>query len=193
MSAIVANPAEVSCVTDVVSDAFLSDPVWSWVFHDKRSMRAYWAMFIKSALRFPFVFRTRGYEAVSVWIPPEGTAFLPEDAQSFEQILEELCGERASEVAGFLDKFDEAHPRSEPHYYLGLLGTASQHRGQGIGMSLLGQNLKLMDELQMPAYLESSNELNNPKYAALGFESVSSFQVPGNGPIVTGMWRAPRS
>lgn len=193
MNAIVANAVELSLVTDVVSDAFLSDPVWSWVFDDKRSMRTYWEMFIKSALRFPFVFRTAGYESVSVWIPPEGTAFVPEDAQSFEQILERLCGERAAEVAQFLEKFDDAHPRSEPHYYLGLLGTATLHRGHGIGMALLGQNLKLLDELQMPAYLESSNELNNPRYAALGFEQVSSFQVPGNGPIVTGMWRSPRA
>lgn len=192
MSAIVVSPAEMPLVTDVVTEAFLADPVWSWVFQNPQSMRAYWTMFIKSALRFPFVFRTQNYEAVSVWIPPGGTAFVPEDNENFEQILEQLCGERASEVAELLNSFDEAHPRSEPHYYLGLLGTATQHRGRSIGMSLLSQNLKLMDELKMPVYLESSNELNNSKYTALGFEPVSSFQVPGNGPIVTGMWRSPR-
>jgi ribosomal protein S18 acetylase RimI-like enzyme len=183
------SAGEITLVTDVVTEAFLADPVWSWVFKNPQDMRAYWTMFIKSALRYPYVFHTEKYEAVSVWIPPGGSSFLPDDDQNFERIMARLCGKRVSQVLGFLANFDKAHPRSEPHYYLGLLGTAAQHRGQGIGLSLLRHSLRLLDTLEMPAYLESSNSLNNSKYLALGFEVVSSFQVPENGPVVTGMWR----
>ncbi len=36
-------------------------------------------------------------------------------------------------------------PRSEPRYYLTLLGTHPDHRGRGIGMGLLARNLELID------------------------------------------------
>ncbi len=193
MSAIVASPTEMPLITDIITEAFLSDPVWSWVFPNPQNMRAYWAMLIKSALRYPFVFHTNSYEAASVWIPPGESTFLPEDNKNFEQMLEKLCGDRASEVAAFLVNFDEARPTSEPHFYLALLGTATQHRGKGLGMSLLSETLKLMDERKMPVYLESSNSMNNLKYETLGFEPISSFHVPEDGTTVTGMWRSPRS
>jgi hypothetical protein len=44
----------------------------------------------------------------------------------------------------------------------------------------------------MPAYLESSNPANNDRYARVGFEPVGEFSYPGNGPLVTTMWRLAR-
>jgi hypothetical protein len=44
----------------------------------------------------------------------------------------------------------------------------------------------------MPAYLESSNPSNNHRYESIGFVAVTTFQAPGNGPVVTGMWRDKR-
>jgi GNAT superfamily N-acetyltransferase len=64
-------------------------------------------------------------------------------------LLEELVGDRA--------RFDAAHPREEPNFYLSLLGTHPSHAGRGIGMALLAENLARIDREGMPAYLESSN------------------------------------
>jgi hypothetical protein len=44
----------------------------------------------------------------------------------------------------------------------------------------------------MPAYLESSNPANDHRYEAVGFVPVATFQAPGDGPSVTGMWRVRR-
>ena len=107
-------------------------------------------------------------------------------------LLKELVGSRASEVGELLLRFDAAHSHHEPHYYLSLLGTADAHRGRGLGMALLKENLARIDAAHMPAYLESSNPGNNHRYEAVGFMKVASFQAPGEGPVVAGMWRKAR-
>jgi hypothetical protein len=60
-------------------------------------------------------------------------------------------------VLTLLERFETHHPHDRPHHYLSLLGTHPEHRGQGKGMALLAENLAQLDELGMPAYLESSN------------------------------------
>ena len=56
-------------------------------------------------------------------------------------------------------------------------------------MALLKENLARLDSIRMPAYLESSNPINNQRYESVGFAPVVSFQAPNNGPMITGMWR----
>ena len=177
---------------DVIAEAFLNDPTWSWAFSDPTARRQWWKFCINEALRHPWTFKTNGFEAVSVWIPPSRTEFSHDGEQSIPRRLNDLAGARASEVAELLHRFDQAHPRNEPHYYLSLLGTRDAHRGRGLGMALLEENLARIDAEHMPAYLESSNPGNNHRYEAVGFVSVASFQAPGDGPVVTGMWRKRR-
>ena len=91
-----------------------------------------------------------------------------------------------------LHRFEAAHPRQLPHYYLSLLGTRDDQRGRGVGMALLREILARIDAEHAPAYLESSNPANNHRYQSVGFESVVTFKAPGDGPEVTGMWRPAR-
>jgi hypothetical protein len=61
-------------------------------------------------------------------------------------------------------------------------------------MGLLADNLKLIDAKGMPAYLESTNPANNPRYERLGFVQVGEFLLPGkDGPPVATMWREART
>lgn len=181
-----------SQVIDVVSEAFLNDPTWSWAFPDPAARRNWWTFCIRQALRYPWTFKTEGYETVSVWIPPDGTELSHEAELGVPDRLADLVGSRAAEVGELLDRFGRAHPRHEPHYYLSLLGTKSEHRGRGLGIALLEENLTRIDAEHMPAYLESSNPNNNQRYESVGFVAVTTFQAPGNGPAVTGMWRNKR-
>ena len=59
-------------------------------------------------------------------------------------------------------------------------------------MTLLAENLTLIDEQGMPAYLESSNRANDHRYERLGFIQVGEFAAPGGTPTVACMWREPR-
>jgi GNAT superfamily N-acetyltransferase len=184
-----ANASDTSKVIDVIADAFTHDPTWSWAFPDPAARRVFWGLSIAGAIRYPWVYKTKGFEAVSVWIPPDESEFTLQDEEQLPSLLKELVGRRAAEVEELLRRFGESHPRNEPHYYLSLLGTRTEHRGQGLGMALLQENLARIDAEHMPAYLESSNPGNNQAYESVGFASIVSFQAPNNGPIVTGMWR----
>ncbi len=180
---------EAKTAIDVIAGAFINDPTWSWAFPDPAARRQWWAHCIEGAARYPWAFKTGDFEAVSVWIPPNGTEFSHDGEQRIPRLLEHLAGSRAPEVSELLCRFEHAHPRHEPHYYLSLLSTAAAHRGRGLGMTLLKDNLARIDAGHMPAYLESSNPANNQRYEVLGFVPVVCFRAPGNGPVVTGMWR----
>lgn len=189
IEALSAKPSEAQLVLDVISSAFSADPTWSWAFPDLAARRRIMNLFIHGALRFPCVFRTASFESVAVWIPPGESEFSKEQEAGIPDLLAELVGSRAADVAELMLRFGEAHPHTEPHYYLSLLGVHQQHRGRGLGMALLKENLTRVDAQRMPAYLESTNPANNQRYQSLGFKPVSSFQAPRNGPTVTGMWR----
>jgi predicted acetyltransferase len=73
-----------------------------------------------------------------------------------------------------------AHPREVPHFYLSLMAIGAAHRGRGYGLGLLEENLRLIDEAGMPAYLEASNPANVALYSRHGFEARGSFRLPGD-------------
>ena len=60
-------------------------------------------------------------------------------------------------------------------------------------MRLLAENLRQMDLLEFPAYLESSNEANVARYEKVGFVPISTVPVASSGLSFTGMWRTPGS
>jgi len=43
----------------------------------------------------------------------------------------------------------------------------------------------------MPAYLESSNPANNPRYERIGFRWTGEFNTPDGKRTVAAMWREP--
>lgn len=196
LSARIAAQEDLPAVTETISLAFHDDPTWSWAFPDPARRQAqyavFWKFMIEGALRYPWVLMTDGCEAASVWIPPNGTEIAAEEESRVEPLLEELIGPRAAEVLELLDRFDAAHPRDEPHYYLSLLGTHPSAAGRGLGMWLLAENLARIDREHMPAYLESSNPGNNHRYERYGFEKIGEFHPPGSATPVTTMWRSAR-
>jgi GNAT superfamily N-acetyltransferase len=191
-----AGPADLPALTETISLAFHNDPVWSSPFPDPASRQAgytaFWGFLIKGALRYPWVMVTESYEAAAVWIPPGGTEVAPEDEALWAPLAEELFGSRAGEVLELIARFEENHPHTEPHYYLSLLGTHPDHAGRGIGMRLLAENLARIDAEHMPAYLESTNPANNPRYERHGFVTTGAFYPPSRDVPITTMWRDAR-
>ncbi len=191
-----AHPDELDAVSRCLAGAFFEDPVWGhWAFPDAASRAARlprllgcWA---EAAISRPWVRVTPEIEAVAVWIPPGVAEMTERQEAEFEDLVDELFGDRAQQLNDVFSEFDSNHPGDEPHYYLSMLGTHRDHTGQGIGMGLLRGCLAEIDEQGMPAYLESTNPANLPRYEALGFRPRSAFGPPG-GPVITTMWRAAR-
>jgi GNAT superfamily N-acetyltransferase len=107
-------------------------------------------------------------------------------------LLEDLVGPRAAEILTLFDRLDNSHPDEPPHFYLSLLGTHPDHRGKGLGMALLADNLAKIDSEGVPAYLESSNPENDPRYERLGFARAGEFERPDGLLTCSTMWREPR-
>jgi GNAT superfamily N-acetyltransferase len=187
---------DAAVTVELLVGAFYDDPTWAWAFPDpdrrRDQQRALWQLFVRGALRYPWIWLAAEEAATSVWIPPGGTELPPEQEVEMEQLLVELLGADAGRVLHAVEQFDEAHPKDEPHYYLTLLGTDPARRGRGIGLGLLAANLELVDAEGLPAYLESSNPANVPLYERFGFKTVRSFELP-DGPVVHTMWRKPMS
>ena len=189
-----ATPDDAAAVIETLALAFLDDPTWSWAFPDQESrpqqLRRYWGIYVHGAIPHGWVWMTEGCGAAALWIPP-GKPELSEEAEAgYEELLRELVGDHADEVMRLVEEFEANRP-GEPHYYLGLLGTHPDHRGRGEGMWLLAENLARVDELGMPAYLESSNRDNDHRYESLGFTRIGEFFGPGGEPVVGRMWREP--
>jgi GNAT superfamily N-acetyltransferase len=191
-----ASLADSGRVTAITTLAFASDPLWSRAMArsdgSTEHHAEFWRLFIEGALRYPWVWLTTGGEATSIWIPPGGTDMSDEQEEWLEDLANEYLGSAADDYLELLARFDAAHPRDEPHYYLSLLGTHPDHRGKGIGMALLEHDLELIDADGAHAYLESSNPANNHRYAGAGFQAVGEFSYPAGGPVVTTMWRPAR-
>jgi GNAT superfamily N-acetyltransferase len=182
-------------IASTLAEAFFLDPVWGWAFDDpaqrKAQHGAWFRLLVHSALPYQWVWTTPGYEAATVWVPP-GCAELNEaDEELLEAMLKESLGARAELVFEIFARFEAAHPRTRDHFYLSLLGTHTDHRGAGIGMGLLADNLVRLDALGMPAYLESTNPANLRRYEGAGFVVCGAFDLPDGGPTVTTMWREP--
>jgi GNAT superfamily N-acetyltransferase len=195
MSARVATEADIDLVTEIISLAFAGDPVWARTLggEGKRpeELSGFWRLFVQGGLRYPWVWLWNDGEAASLWIPPGGTEMSEAQEQEFGTLAAALLSdEAAAYLSAVVTAFDANHPHDEPHYYLSLLGTHPAHRGRGAGMALLADNLARVDEEGMPAYLESSNPANDHRYARLGFKPIGQFALPGDGPVVTTMWRA---
>jgi GNAT superfamily N-acetyltransferase len=188
--------AETAYVADLLALAFYSDPTWSWAFPDEarrlEQHRALWTLFLTSAVPYGWVWMTEDGGAAALWVPP-GQAELTEEAEAqIPPMLHEQLGAHANDVLALMDSFEANHPGHTPHYYLSLLATHPDHRGQGKGMGLLAANLHELDALQMPAYLESSNRANDRRYERLGFRQVGEFAAPPGKPTLACMWRDPR-
>jgi GNAT superfamily N-acetyltransferase len=193
----VAESKDIGETARTLAEAFYLDPVWGWAFADrsrrKAQHEAWFRLLIHSAVPYQWVWTTPSYEAVSVWVPPGCPELSQSDESQLGPMLEEALGARAALVMEVFDRFEAAHPRDQDHFYLSLLGTHTDHRGSGIGMSLLADNLVRLDTLGMPAYLESTNPSNLRRYESVGFALCGTFDLPDDGPRVTTMWREPAS
>lgn len=196
MSARVATASDADTLSEIMTLAFADDPVWGHALRRSgapaASMAPFWRLWMLGALRYPCTWLWNDGEAASVWIPPDGTEMSEVQEAEFEALAAQQLGhDGAAYLAAVTALFEANHPRDEPHYYLSLLATHPDHRGHGVGMALLGDNLARIDAERRPAYLESSNPANDHRYARLGFVPAGSFQLPTHGPLVTTMWRAP--
>jgi GNAT superfamily N-acetyltransferase len=182
-------------VTETITLAFATDPVWSVALTRPDGgvdhLPAYWRRFLEHALEQGSLYVLPDSAAVSVWVPPGGDELSSAGMAALEAFVAEHLGlDGAREINELFDRFEANHPRDEPHAYLSLLATHPDHRGRGIGQALLADNLAGWDAAGVPCYLESTNPGNDHRYERAGFRRVGGFTAVRDDAPITTMWRA---
>jgi GNAT superfamily N-acetyltransferase len=181
-------------IGDIIGDSFASDPVNCWVFGGQNGIRHYFKNIARK------LYLPKGYGHVmedssggSLWLPPNVKKQIPFIKSidiaaamirygGFKSIPRGLAVENA---------LTNAMPE-QPHYYLFAIGCRPAHQGKGIGSALMEAGLERANLEKMPAYLESSKEMNVPFYRSYGFEVIEKI-IPTKGcPPLWLMWREPR-
>jgi GNAT superfamily N-acetyltransferase len=182
-------------MTETISLAFHDDPTWSWAFPDssqrQRQYAIWWGLLLEGAMRFesPAVFVTDGVEAAAIWLPPGESELSPEQEERLPGTARELLGGHSDDVLELIERFERIQPADPPHYYLSLLGVHDEHRGKGLGMGLLRENIARFDAEGVPTYLESSNSANDHRYEGLGYERIGEFNTPDDAVTIAAYWR----
>jgi GNAT superfamily N-acetyltransferase len=196
MTVVRPGTADAERAVEILADAFYDDPAWAWAFPDASKRRdqhaRLWSILVDGATRYPYTFLDATRAAVAVWIPPGASELSEDNEAQLAQLVEDELAPNTGPILELFARFDAAHPREVPHYFLTLLGTDPDYRGRGLGLGLLGSTLEIIDRDGAPAYLEASNPGNVPLYERYGFRQIGSFDVPDSGLSVATMWRDAR-
>lgn len=182
-------------VAACLASAFYKDPLWGhWAFPDETRRRLdllpFMTLQVQLGASQGWTAMTASGESVAIWTPPGASYGSQEQEPLISEILGRLFGARARALHELFKQFEEHIPAGR-FYHLEWWATHRRYAGRGLGGALIRENLGRVDAEHLPSYLESTNPVNLPRYAALGFRRIGEFAPPG-GPTVTTMWREAR-
>ena len=187
--------ADLHDLVQTLSNSFSNDPILNWVIPHPPLYTDFFRLIVRDVyLPRGIVHREQDNRGAALWLPPGEVFEMPPRLEALS-MLSRLVLRRGPVPLWRIQRqgaiFARHHPK-EPHFYLQFIGCRQEAQGRGVGSALLKRGTRMCDEHQMPAYLESSNELNLPLYQRHGFEIVSEETLPGGGPTGWFMWREPR-
>ncbi len=193
-----ALPSDFDQLADVLTRAFLDDPVIEWFFPDASTRPARVKRFFREIVldvglsATTEVSTTEDRGAVAVWAPPDQwRVSLGRQLRLLPRYVAIASIRWAPSRLLAFNQIESHHPKGPPHWYLPTLGTDPDRQGHGLGSALLTDRLDRCDTAGVPAYLESSKATNVPFYERHGFVVTETFDLP-DGPRLWLMWRDPR-
>jgi ribosomal protein S18 acetylase RimI-like enzyme len=174
---------------ELLTDAFTTDPIFAYLSdRPEKERRELIKWFVKVALDYSYeygqIYTTKNLDGVAIWIPPGkfplndfrllmlGGYALPFKI-NFNRLLE------------FIYLFLEAEKQHKQnvdrqHWYLLMLGVASDRQNQGIGSLLLQSVLERADREGLSCYLETTTQKAIRFYQKYGFEIISEIKLLHN-------------
>jgi GNAT superfamily N-acetyltransferase len=180
-------------VAAVLADAFIDDPVFTWLLRSRlRHLARLRAMFAAEMELYVLpngtVWTTPGYDGAVTELPP-GAWEMPSSA-TLKEALKWLraFGMRLPLAARVQHAMEERH-LAEPHFYVRTVGVRTTLQGQGLGSALMQPTLERADSAGLPTYIEASSERGAALYERLGFIHMDVLELPEGGPP---LWRMRR-
>ncbi|MFC6880262.1 MULTISPECIES: GNAT family N-acetyltransferase [Actinomadura] len=182
---------EARLLGEVLARAFADDPVIRWILPDGRGMTGMFVTLARHTHAAPgtaeIAYGENGPLGAALWDPPGYAASGWRTACAVVGFVRSMRGRvRYGQIVD--DLLRKERP-PEPHWYLAQIGATEP--GKGVGSALLRSGLERCDRERMPAYLESSNEVNIPLYERFGFTVTGEIHIP-DGPTCWPMWRPRR-
>ncbi len=191
-----AVPGDIPALTEVLTRAFLDDPVAAWAYPPERlrprALERFQERRLRQLIVHEEVWTTSDLSCAALWAPPEHWhSSLFETAQLLPAFAHPRLLARVPLVALGWERLERAHARQPPHFYLAVLGTDPAAQGRGLGSAVLQGVLEQCDRDGVAAYLESSKERNVDFYSRHGFRVLEQIKLL-RGPPMWKMWREPR-
>ncbi|WP_163755178.1 GNAT family N-acetyltransferase [Mycobacterium botniense] len=194
-----AAKADIRTLSHVLARAFYDDPVTTWMLPDTKSRTKNLSRLFATMTRHHHL-GGGGVEvacdgpvigAAALWDPPNRWQQTVRAQLAMTPTLVRAFGFRLLSAHEAMELLKRCHPE-EPHWYLAVIGSDTGVRGRGFGQALMRSRLNRCDAERCPAYLESSKAENVPYYERFGFIVTGEIVLPGGGPTLWPMWRAPR-
>lgn len=176
-------------VLDVLTEAFMHDPLVRWFFPDPGPRGLLQRHFHRPLLTHPAaeVHLTGDNEGAAIWLAlsagQEPHAEEPESASVY--------GESGPRLAALGEALAVRHP-VEPHLYLPCMGVIGGRQGAGLGSALLRHRLERADADGLATYLEAGSPRSRALYLRHGFQDLGEPVRVADSPLVQPMWRQPR-
>jgi GNAT superfamily N-acetyltransferase len=187
-----ATPADAADLAAMMSEAFMADPVATWVFPETDMRRklhpAFFRIFLDLAIDEGVALTTDDQAGVTLWYAFD-PAHEPDDPEPFRDLFREALGPyHAGRFLVLDDLMGGNHPHDAAHDYLGFAAVDPDRQGQGIGAALISHRLAELPA-DLPAYVEASCERNARLYARHGFQHRTPTLDLPDGPSIYPMWR----
>lgn len=174
----------------ILAAAFRDDPVINWSCNHPQTLQSFFQITLPVFIPHQLTYLDPQGRGAACWLGPKQKLQWPYSLSSVVKVLQlgGLRGVYRLLLSGM--KTEHYHPKT-PHYYLFAIGVTADHKGLGIGTSLISHVLRQCDAAGMPAYLENSKEENLPFYEGHGFKVQKQIRFAASAPPVWLMWREP--
>ncbi len=193
-------------VVRLLDEAFMGDPVSSWVFpdveHRRRRHGALMGAFFDLALQEGYIEVTEDGDAAALWwsVPATASEGVVAEGVAEGVVPGEMDGpallrravDPENERVELIGRMtDAAHPTERAHEYLHMIAVRPGRQGEGLGTALITAVLERCDREGLHAYLEASNARSRDLYERLGFAFTGAPLDLPDGPRMWPMWREP--
>ena len=183
-------------VAAALADAFINDPVYTWLLPGSLRLQARLrAMFAAEMEQYVLpnggtVWTTFGCDGAVAELPP-GAWEMPKSFTGKEAFRWVRAFGMRSPLAMRVQRAMEERHLREPHFYVRTVGVRTALQGRGVGSALMQPTLQRADSAGLPTYIEASTERSAALYERLGFLHMDVLELPDGGPPVWRMRRPP--
>lgn len=191
----IARSDEVDAVSDVLAEAFLDGDLAPWLIPSRKERKTvypgYFRIFAEFFVAHDMVETTDDLAAVAIWWPVGDELVM--DIPDYDVRLAKVTGTALGRFVALDMTMHNHHPTRNPHEYLAFLAVRPDRQGKGLGGALLAHHHRQLDTENTPAYVEATGPRNRALYSRLGYRMNQVIAIPGDGPNLYRMWRAPIS